>query len=176
MRINTSPGRCACAAGLTAFGLAVGGCGGGAATPATTDTTIAGKTQESPERAEPTRSGPSLSMYVAEPTRDAESGAYSTEITVFNTGDAPADVTAGRVRFETWRGDERVPCDLEGAELQGPPVVAPGDAIVYRATASCDVGPDQEIQAHVVFAADTPFFHRERHYVTGSEIGIGDDD
>lgn len=153
-------------AGCVCLALAMTACG--ASSPGASDDTTAAKAREG-EPAGAVARGPVLSVYVAEPSpSDGDPATHASEITLINTGTEPADVTDARAHFEAWRGDQRVACDPEESALEGPPTVAAGDAVVYRATATCaEATRGEEVRVHVSLVLEGSDIRRERHYVSG---------
>lgn len=168
-----------------ALALFAAGCGGGAATadrqtakPRTETRARTDVPRSEPPPAPDERAGstdargaqgerPLLSMYVRGPRAEGpEPGVYAADFVVINTGDASADVSHARARFEAWRGDRRIDCEPLAEVIEGPETLAPGTAFTYRAAARCDLGPgEHEVRAYLSFSAEGADLHREQHVV-----------
>lgn len=127
----------------------------------------AGMSSVSRTRSEPGGGGAGarISMYVDGPRPIDGAGRWAAEVTLVNTGEAPVDVSEVSAHLGSYRGDERRACTPDGTPLEGIESLPPGDAVSFRATASCDVRVGDEVQASVRFGGDAPGLHRERHYV-----------
>lgn len=115
---------------------------------------------------------PSLSVYVEGPKPiggqsgiDATAGAYQTEITIVNEGEAPAEVEQARVWFEVWHGEQRLPCAQERF-FEAPPTLEPGESHTFQVRAGCPLPEpgEYEVRAYLAFGAEGEGIDLERYF------------